>query len=257
MFQSILPIRPYPTGYCKRFLGGIFLLLVLLLSEHANGQTSPLTAPEKDRNYLDDPFGPESRWLLNRAVDATNKKLSHQLEDQDWERGLVDACDLYVAIVTHPNRSLSKSLEGKQRKLLSILRRSEKQLKRKTKLTARVPKTQLPAEAPSAAMNTNSPLAKPTASKLEADEALKQADFDYLGPFTDGPHQMWSRSGGAFVGEADDLIRLIQTTVTPGVWDVNGGSATIMYYERVHALVVRAPWSTHDQTQGLVDGLRR
>ncbi len=41
------------------------------------------------------------------------------------------------------------------------------------------------------------------------------------------------------------LVQLIQDTISPSSWDVNGGKSTIVYYRLGRALVVRAPQSLH------------
>jgi len=39
-----------------------------------------------------------------------------------------------------------------------------------------------------------------------------------------------------------DLIELIQRTISPEVWDVNGGNSSMVYYAPLRVLVVRAPY---------------
>jgi len=72
---------------------------------------------------------------------------------------------------------------------------------------------------------------------------------------TDSPATL-SR-GGAAAENGQALVDLIQATIAPGVWDVNGGQATIFYFAPVHALVVRAPGEVHHQAAGLLDNVRR
>jgi hypothetical protein len=53
------------------------------------------------------------------------------------------------------------------------------------------------------------------------------------------------------------LVTLIQETISPSSWDVNGGKSTIVYYRPAMALVVRAPQSLHGRLGPLLGGLRR
>lgn len=53
------------------------------------------------------------------------------------------------------------------------------------------------------------------------------------------------------------LVELIQQTISPSSWDVNGGASTIQYWRPGMALVVRAPQSLHEETAPVLRQLRR
>lgn len=57
-------------------------------------------------------------------------------------------------------------------------------------------------------------------------------------------------AGGASQSNAQELIELIQTTIAPPTWEVNGGRGTISYWEPGLALVVRQTDDVHDQIGG-------
>ena len=52
------------------------------------------------------------------------------------------------------------------------------------------------------------------------------------------------------------LVELIQQTIRPNIWDVNGGEASIVYFAPLRALVVRAPGGIHRRTGDLLNRLR-
>lgn len=52
------------------------------------------------------------------------------------------------------------------------------------------------------------------------------------------------------------LVELIQATISPASWDVNGGQSTIVYYAPRQALVVRAPAEVHSRTRRLLRDMR-
>jgi hypothetical protein len=65
---------------------------------------------------------------------------------------------------------------------------------------------------------------------------------------------------GMFGAEADngqDLVDLIQATIAPTTWDVNGGPGSIYYWRQQHALVVHADQEVHEQLGGLLEQLNR
>lgn len=56
---------------------------------------------------------------------------------------------------------------------------------------------------------------------------------------------------------APQLIELIQRTISPRSWDVNGGNSTIQYWRPGMALVVSAPGSVHEEMGPLLQQLRQ
>lgn len=54
-----------------------------------------------------------------------------------------------------------------------------------------------------------------------------------------------------------ELVELIQTTIAPSSWDVNGGLGTIRYFRNLRVLVVRQTGEVHDALGGLIGDLRQ
>ena len=71
------------------------------------------------------------------------------------------------------------------------------------------------------------------------------------------PSRRWAcrlaaeQGGGAVGGQnanadaGQQLVDLIQNTISPKSWDVNGGACTIYYWQQQHAIVVRATGDVH------------
>ena len=57
--------------------------------------------------------------------------------------------------------------------------------------------------------------------------------------------------------EAEKLIELIQTTITPKWWAPRGGPGTIVYFPRKGALVISQDEQTHEQIADLLTALRK
>lgn len=66
-----------------------------------------------------------------------------------------------------------------------------------------------------------------------------------------------SMAGPADTAQARRLIDLIQTTIAPETWDVNGGKGSIRYYSPLQVLVVRQTGEVHHQLGGVLGQLRR
>jgi hypothetical protein len=52
-----------------------------------------------------------------------------------------------------------------------------------------------------------------------------------------------------------ELVELIEATISPATWNVNGGNGAIVYYAPLHALVVSAPDEVHGQIGDLLGQL--
>jgi hypothetical protein len=54
-----------------------------------------------------------------------------------------------------------------------------------------------------------------------------------------------------------DLVDLIQKTISPATWDVNGGPGSIYYWRNQRAIVVSAPGEVHEEIGGLLEQMDR
>jgi general secretion pathway protein D len=63
--------------------------------------------------------------------------------------------------------------------------------------------------------------------------------------------------GGAAMADFDTLMNLIQQTIDPDSWLINGGTSTILPYPANLSLVVSAPQTTHEKITDLLESLRR
>ncbi len=68
--------------------------------------------------------------------------------------------------------------------------------------------------------------------------------------------KLQATAAGGNAAEARALIDLIQATISPETWDINGGRRSIVYFANGHALVVSAPGNVHDDLGGLLQQLR-
>lgn len=66
-----------------------------------------------------------------------------------------------------------------------------------------------------------------------------------------------SLGGPIDIAAANELIDLIQSTISPESWDVNGGKGTIRYYSNLKVLVVRNTAEVHSQIGGTLGQLGR
>jgi hypothetical protein len=53
-----------------------------------------------------------------------------------------------------------------------------------------------------------------------------------------------------------ELVDLIQQTISPATWDINGGNGAVAYFAPRHAIVVSAPQRVHDKIDDVLGQLR-
>ena len=53
-----------------------------------------------------------------------------------------------------------------------------------------------------------------------------------------------------------DLVDLIQRTISPATWDINGGNSSIVYFSPLRVIVVTAPGTVHGQVGDVLGQLR-
>jgi hypothetical protein len=152
---------------------------------------------------------------------------------------------LYGEICQHPDLATSDTLKSYRIKLRGRLLRIQQELERDI---ARQEKR----SGQTAASGISSARLADAATKAMADQ------LSLIGYSLGGPGKVFSQGGA--MGPPDygpALVELIQRTIAPGFWDVNGGPGTIVYYAPLRALVVRATGEIHGNLRGALGGLRR
>jgi hypothetical protein len=66
-----------------------------------------------------------------------------------------------------------------------------------------------------------------------------------------------SHSRGGIASDAQQLIDLIQATIEPDSWAINGGKGTLYFYSPLNVLVIRQTAEVHEQLGGTLGQLRR
>ncbi len=64
-------------------------------------------------------------------------------------------------------------------------------------------------------------------------------------------------AGGGASAQAIQLIDLIQNTIEPDSWQVNGGKGSIYYFDQLKVLVIRQTGEVHHQIGGVLGQLRK
>ena len=166
-------------------------------------------------------------------------------------------CALHGEILRDERYATSDTLADYRIRLWSRLRRVQAELKRQ--LARSADKDDRQAAADYAALATADELSLAAADSLAI--SLSMLDQSQGGPGylmgLSGASGRGARGGGAGSGDyGDELVDLIEQTINPAFWDVNGGPGTIVYYRPLHCIVVRATSEMHGNVGGVLGGLR-
>jgi hypothetical protein len=216
-------------------------------------------APLVAAGLQNDPLSASDGSLPQRALSAIRIDVHAALraEALTRKRGqntaeVVRLIDLYREMAAHPKRDTSVSLTELGLSVRSRLKKASEEIERQTARSAQaakknevqraraipasvMPQTRVLAQqigVPAGA--ANAPGAQQAAAQPAAAQAAAATTIDY------GP----------------ELVELIQATISPATWDINGGNGSVVYFAPLRVLVVSAPGTVHNQIGGVLGQLR-
>jgi hypothetical protein len=150
--------------------------------------------------------------------------------------------DLYRELAAHPKRddsALVKELGWKLRSRLERVRdRIEEQSRRRDRREKQKDVV-------------------PTLVTPEADVLTQQMAVPGGAAAGQGAQPAAAQPGGApTIDYGPELVDLIQWTISPATWDINGGNGSVVYFAPLRVIVVSAPGTVHDQVGGVLGQLR-
>ena len=177
---------------------------------------------------------------------AVHEALRHWVHPADSvaDRAAREFLALYQEVLHHPQLG-----RDSQQELLLTLRSRLRSLAQQ--IAARNAKSQpLAADAPksvSVPEGARHPLAQVAGPGMGAG----------MGRQLGGAAAQANNANGLLIDAGQDMVELIQKTISPSSWDVNGGPGSIMYWRPGNCLVVRQTQEIHEAMGGLIDQLGR
>ena len=185
---------------------------------------------------------PRPYHAIHQQLRAALRREATEKDATRWAATVVELTDLYRELQQDPRLATSDTLEGYRVKLRHRLRRIQQQLQRTAgnkgrSRTADGAEIAMIAQTFSQA-NGNGPM-----PSMMAGLAASMADGHF--------------GGAARSDYGPALVDLIQQTIAPETWNVNGGPGSIVYYRLWYALVVRASGEVHGELRHLTGALRK
>ena len=169
-------------------------------------------------------------------------------------KAIRNLCVLHARIVNDSRYATSDTLKEYRNRIWSRLTKVKADLKREFGRD----------RAAQAALEESAALEAADAASAAAADSLA-ASLSLAGQSQGGPGYLLSGDagpagalgGGAGTGDyGPELVALIERTINPAFWDVVGGPGTIVYFQPLQCLVVRATSEVHGNLGGLLGGLR-
>jgi hypothetical protein len=176
---------------------------------------------------------------IERDVSAALKQEATAKDRTGRAAAIQALCDLHESIVSDQRHAVSDTLKSYRVKLWSRLTRVKRELRSEAARAAGKPADQ----------QAEAQVRMPAASLAST---LALADFA-----GGAPTGLLARGGAAqTASNAQSLIELIERTIDPDFWDVNGGPGAIVYYPPLQCLVIRATSEVHGKIGGAIGGVR-
>lgn len=201
---------------------------------------SPPAADNATDNQPGDPAPQRLIAEIEREMTAALREEATAKPQSQRGANVKRLCDIHAAIVADPRYSTSDTLKSYRAKLWSRLTKVKQELRRDV------------------AREIGKPAADPAREQAMRLSAASMADALSLADSAAGaPTGLLARGGAAQIeANAQTLIELIERTIDPDFWDVNGGPGTIFYYPNLQCLVVRATGEVHGKIGGVLGGVR-
>jgi hypothetical protein len=200
---------------------------------------------------------------MRKNLKAFLKNSKRDAEPEVKQAAIRNLCQLHRSVVRDPRFSGSEALRGIQVTLSTRLSTVLKDLEISQKRLARAEQKsadkgrRYPAST-GARFGESSPSLNDALDRHELEKSLQYAyrlanDTDHS--FQGGSGQFESYLTGNFGPHADNaevLISLIQSTINPRYWRLNGGPGSMRFYEPGLVLVITASQEMHDRIQALL-----
>ena len=185
------------------------------------------------------PDEPTPLHVFRKQVTSALKADAVATSENDKRLSVRELTRLYQVVQDDQRLRTSKTLKGLRIKVWSRLDRTRRRLRNQLARQGTPYQARTPAEELAGAIVAQ----------------LAQVSRASAGPSAFVPSVIVARGGGA-ANFAAELIEVIEQTISPQVWDVHGGPATIAYFPPVHALVIRATDDVHYEVAHLLTMLR-
>jgi len=191
---------------------------------------------------------------INADLRALFRRESQARSDAERAVAIYEMTELYHEIRRDPRLDLSETLTTYKIKLWSRLSRIKADINKHISRAERASGDEPPT------LQELSSLSQTEQLDASFSAASTSGHLEMAGSAMGGPASVFSqgsaRGGRAIPDFGPGLVALIERTISPEFWDTNGGPGTIVYYQPLMCLVVRATTEVHHAIGGATGALR-
>lgn len=201
-----------------------------------------------DREAVNQPTEPRGFHEFHAEISSLLKQEAAAKSPAEQAAAVRSMCRLHSEIVRDERYAASDKLKEYRAKLWSRLKKVQSEMKQ------RLARSADPADKQAA--DQAAALAAADATTLAAADSLA-ASLAILDDAQGSPAMLLAFGGRAVPPDhGRDLVELIERTINPAFWDVNGGPGTVYYYAPLQCLVVRATTEVHGTVGAGLGALR-
>jgi hypothetical protein len=189
------------------------------------------TSPGSSVSSKDTQSTPRSLSAIQTDVSASLRAEALTRRAGDNTPQVVRLIDLYREMAGHPQRDKSATLKELGQQLRSRLITVHDHIQRQ--LTD--------------AKNSAKHRKVAAATALPKQHVVAQQLPPGAGPANQAAGAAGARTVATPTDFGPELVELIEATISPETWNINGGNSAIVYYSPLHVLVVSAPGEIHAQ----------
>lgn len=224
-------------------LSSIILVACVLAAGEAEGLASG-SAPSKSE--------PTPLYVLSRETSEAMRR--EALAEAGAEKALAiqELCELHRTLLTDPRYEQVDKLKDLRGRIYSRLRRVQLDLKRELAKAKPAAGDAVPDDR---ILEASEQAAERDRAALAASDSLASS-LAILDATAGGPNALVGFGGRAVPDHGQTLVDLIERTINPTFWDTVGGPGSIVYFQPLQCLVVRASGEVHERIGGVVGDLR-
>jgi len=222
----------------------LWIVVAVLAAPPAAGDAATSVQPSPAAAEQRPVVPPRTGIELRDAVRAALKRFARP-EDKEADLAARQFMVLYRELQAD-TKMVPSQRQGYRNKVRGRLMALARQIEKRVAIQKRLAKTKRPASVEAA--KQDDVLAQWGAFGGQGFGGRGFGGQGFGGPGVGGPMM----GGGRFGGQANNdngqqLVELIQQTIAPESWDVNGGPGSIYYWQRNHALIIRQTGEVHEQ----------
>lgn len=201
--------------------------------------------PEAKLQLRQRPDGVPSYAEYSRRMQQVLRREATAESPDERAAAVQEMCILFSRLVTDPRYASSPTLQGYKSQLGARLRRVKADLERQMSRQRREDERRSKRAGVTSSDERSSGADFGLANAMELATQTVGGPCLFFGVTLSGWHVPGAAGGAAVWDYGPALVELIQRTITPSFWDVNGGPGTIVYYRPLRVLVVRATPGMH------------